>query len=157
MNLSLQPKGKGQPPVSERDQRIARFRRSAVKADKDYRVDEYLGPKDDDYIFNIGYTQTTQPVLTATAPPEFTGKTGYYGKQGTYYIPTGDYRDHPIYHDMKNHNSRFNYMKGLTHTNIASDIVREEDERWNQDRELRVMSRNFTSLTKEELTDRALK
>lgn len=120
-------------------------------------MQEFNGPKDEDYIFNIGYTQTAMPVLAATAPAEYTGKTGYYGKQGTYFIPTSTYRDHPIFHDMKNHNIKFNYTKGLVHTNLADDIVKDEESKWNMNRELRTLSRNFTSLTKEELEDRALR
>ena len=75
---------------------MARFKRSVMKIDNDPTVDEHVGPTDDDYIFNIGYTQTSVPALTATAPPEFISKTGYYGKEGVYYIPTGVYKDHSI-------------------------------------------------------------
>ena len=88
-------------------------------------------------------------------PAEFTGRTGYYGKQGTYFLPTSTYMDHPVYHDMKKHNPKYNYNKGLTHTNIAQNIVREEENGWRNVRDMRTLSRNFTSLTQAELEDLA--
>lgn len=142
---------------SERDQRLARFKRSALRVDDDPKVDEYVGEQENDYVYNIGYTQTTKPALTATKPPEYLAKTGYYGRQGIYFTPVGNYRDHPVFTDMKNHNPNFTYNKGLTHTNIADDRVREDNERWNTQREMRVMSRNFTSLSQGELEERAMR
>ena len=129
---------------------MARFKRSVMKIDNDPTVDEHVGPTDDDYIFNIGYTQTSVPALTATAPPEFISKTGYYAprKEGVYYIPTGVYKDHPAYADMKRNNVRFSYNQGLTDTVIANNKVNEDNEKWNTKREMRVLSRNFTSLSK---------
>jgi hypothetical protein len=140
---------------TETELRLERFRRSARKIDIDPQVDEYVNPKDPGYIYNIGYTQTAKPVLTATKPAEFTGKTGYYGKQGTYYMPTTTYRDHPVYHDMKQENSKFSYIKGMTYTNLAQEIVQQENDKWDENRELRVLSRNFTSLSNSELQERA--
>ena len=85
------------------------------------------------------------------------GKTGYYAKQGVYFLPGGSYRDHPIYHDMKHHNLKFDYKPGLTDTKIAKDMVFEDQEGWTTTRDMRTMSRNFTSLTKEQLEERAMR
>ena len=145
---SLEGAATGKKKPTERDLRLGRFKRAVLKIDNDPMVDEYNGPKDEDYIYNIGYTQTTVPTLTATAQPEYLSKTGYYGKQGVYYIPTGVYKDHPAFADMKKNNARFSYNQGLTDTVIANNIVREDDEKWNTKREMRVLSRNFTSLSK---------
>jgi hypothetical protein len=150
-NLSLIPKTKGMKLPTESELKNMSFKNSALKVDKDPRVTEHLGPKEEKYIYNIGYTQTTNPVLTATAPAEYITKTGYYGKQGIYSLPTGVYQDHPVFHDMKKNNLRFSYQNGLTDTRIADDIVTEDKERWGETRDMRTLSRNFTSLSKQEL------
>ncbi|CAI2385351.1 unnamed protein product [Moneuplotes crassus] len=146
---------KALPP--DRVLRLERFRKSAKKIDFDPRVDEYTNPKPDPYIYNMGYNQTTVPTLVPEKPPEFTGKTGYYGKQGTYTLPTTTNKDHPVYHDMKKYNPKFSYNNDLVHTNLAKTIVREEENKWRGTKDLRTLSRNFTSLSKKELEEMAKK
>jgi len=155
-HLSLQPKIKGVKKPTEAELKTQSFKNSALIVDKDPRVDEYIGHKEEKYIYNIGYNQTTNPVLRPTAEPEFQTKTGYYGK-GVYNVPTGLYQDHPIFHDMRKNNHRFRYQQGLTDNKIADDIVTEDKEKWEGTRDMRVLSSNFTSLSKGELERIALR
>jgi hypothetical protein len=64
---------------------------------------------------------TQKPAIVEALPSETRGKSGYYGKDGMYFTPNTQFRDHPVYQGLVKHNVKYNYKPGLHYTNIAEE------------------------------------